>query len=276
MRECGVSPVVATIILIAITLSISISLASQVINLWVTSGSSEALQIGGEVVKVGSDVEVNVVVVNKGSAVGNITEVLFYDDLGKLIRFTGNTIPKELQYITPSTSITSTLSTVNTEYSGSVTVTLGRVYVVRFYTSTGNIYEVVMRCNKIKEIQPQPPPEQPPQPPPPQQQLITASATVNVTPAGGGDFTVNQVGISVTNNANYSVSIGEVRIELLLGKQLIDTLNYSNPSGLQNIPPGTTKSVTINVGKTYDKNINSCNLSITVDSLIISGTCSVR
>lgn len=65
MRECGVSPVVATIILIAITLSISISLASQVINLWVTSGSSEALQIGGEVVKVGSDVEVNVVVVNK-------------------------------------------------------------------------------------------------------------------------------------------------------------------------------------------------------------------
>jgi flagellin-like protein len=148
MRECGVSPVVATIILIAITLSISISLVGQIINLWVTSGSSEALQIGGEVV-------------NKGSAVGNITEVLFYDDLGKLIRFTGNTIPKELQYITPSTSITSTLSTVNTEYSGSVTVTLGRVYVVRFYTSTGNIYEVVMRCNKIKEIQPQPPPEQP-------------------------------------------------------------------------------------------------------------------
>jgi hypothetical protein len=87
---------------------------------------------------------------------------------------------------------------------------------------------------------------------------------------------LNQVGISVTNNANYSVSVGEVRIELLLGKQLIDTLIYSNPSGLQNISPGTTKSVTINVGKTYDKNINSCNLSITVDSLIISGTCSVR
>jgi flagellin-like protein len=274
MRECGVSPVVATIILIAITLSISISLASQVINLWVTSGSSEALQIGGEVVKVGSDVEVNVVVVNKGSAVGNITEVLFYDDLGKLIRFTGNTIPKELQYITPSTSITSTLSTVNTEYSGSVTVTLGRVYVVRFYTSTGNIYEVVMRCNKIKEIQPQPPPEQPPQPPPPQQPLITASATVNVT--RGRVLTVNQVGISVTNNANYSVSIGEVRIELLLGNRLIDTLIYSNLPELQNIPPGATKSVTINVGKTYDKNINSCNLNLRVDSLIISGTCSVR
>jgi len=54
-----------TIILIAISLVMSISLASQVINLWVTSGSSEALQIGGEVVKVGSDVEVNVVVVNK-------------------------------------------------------------------------------------------------------------------------------------------------------------------------------------------------------------------
>jgi flagellin-like protein len=276
MRECGVSPVVATIILIAITLSISMSLASQVINLWVTSGSSEALQIGGEVVKVGSDVEVNVVVVNKGSAVGNITEVLFYDDLGKLIRFTGNTIPKELQYITPSTSITSTLGTVNTEYSGSVTVTLGRVYVVRFYTSTGNIYEVVMRCNKIKEIQPQPPPEQPPQPPPPQQPLITASATVDVTPARGGNFTVNQVGISVTNNANYSVSIGEVRIELLLGNRLIDTLIYSNLSELQNISSGATKSVTIDVNKTYDKNINSCNLNLIVNTFTVSGTCSVR
>jgi flagellin-like protein len=276
MRECGVSPVVATIILIAITLSISISLASQVINLWVTSGSSEALQISGEVVKVGSDVEVNVVVVNKGSAVGNITEVLFYDDLGKLIRFTGNTIPKELQYITPSTSITSTLSTVNTEYSGSVTVTLGRIYVVRFYTSTGNIYEVVMRCNKIKEIQPQPPPEQPPQPPPPQQPLITASATVNVRPVGGGRFIVDQVGISVTNNANYSVSIGEVRIELLLGKQLIDTLIYSNLPELQNIPLGTTKSVTIGVNKTYDKNINNCNLNLIVDTFTVSGACSVK
>jgi flagellin-like protein len=274
MRECGVSPVVATIILIAITLSISISLASQVINLWVTSGSSEALQIGGEVVKVGSDVEVNVVVVNKGSAVGNITEVLFYDDLGKLIRFTGNTIPKELQYITPSTSITSTLSTVNTEYSGSVTVTLGRIYVVRFYTSTGNIYEVVMRCNKIKEIQPQPPPEQPPQPPPPQQPLITASAIVNVT-RRGGDSTVNSVYIKVTNDANYSVSIGEVRIELLLGKRLIDTLIYSNPPGLQNIPPGTT-DVTINVNKTYDKNINNCNLNLIVNTFTVSGTCSVK
>lgn len=188
-----------------------------------------------------------------------------------MIRFTGNTIPKELQYITPSTSITSTLSTVNTEYSGSVTVTLGRVYVVRFYTSTGNIYEVVMKCNKIKEVQPQPPE----QPPPSQQPLITASATVNVRPVKGGRFIVDQVGINVTNNANYLVSIGEVRIELLLGKQLIDTLIYSNPPGLQNIPPGTTKSVTINVNKTYSSNINSCNLSITVDSLIISGTCSV-
>jgi len=264
MRECGVSPIVATIILITISLVMSISSASQVINLWVTSGSSEALQIGGEVVKVGSDVEVNVVVVNKGSAVGNITEVLFYDDLGKLIRFTGNTIPKELQYITPSTSIISTLSTVNTEYSGSVTVTLGRIYVVRFYTSTGNIYEVVMRCNKIKEVQPQPS----------QQPLITASAIVDVT--RGKVLTVNQVGINVTNNANYLVSIGEVRIELLLGKQLIDTLIYSNPPGLQNIPPGTTKNVIINVGKTYDKNINNCNLNLRVDSLIISGTCSVR
>jgi len=93
-----------------------------------------------------------------------------------------------------------------------------------------------MRCNKIKEIQPQPPPEQPP---PPQQQLITASTIVNVT--RGKVLTVNQVDISVTNNANYSVSIGKVRIELLLGKQLIDTLIYSNPPGLQNIPPGTTK-----------------------------------
>jgi len=272
MRECGVSPIVATIILITISLVMSISLASQVINLWVTSGSSEALQICGEVVKVGSDVEVNVVVVNKGSAVGNITEVLFYDDLGKLIRFTGNTIPKELQYITPSTSITSTLSTVNTEYSGSVTVTLGRIYVVRFYTSTGNIYEVVMKCNKIKEVQPQPPE----QPPPSQQPLITASATVNVGPVKGGRFMIDQVGISVTNNANYSVSIGEVRIELLLGKQLIDTLIYSNLPELQNIPSGTTKSVAIDVSKTYDKNINNCNLNLIVNTFTVSGTCSVK
>jgi hypothetical protein len=90
---------------------------------------------------------------------------------------------------------------------------------------------------------------------------------------------VDQVGISVTNNANYSVSVGEVRIELLLGKQLIDTLIYSNLSNLpelQNIPPGTTKSVTINVNETYSGNINKCNLSIIVGSLNISGICSVR
>jgi len=97
-----------------------------------------------------------------------------------------------------------------------------------------------------------------------------------VGPVKGGRFMIDQVGISVTNNANYSVSIGEVRIELLLGKQLIDTLIYSNLPELQNIPPGTTKSVTIDVSKTYDKNINNCNLNLIVDSRTISGTCSVK
>jgi hypothetical protein len=92
-------------------------------------------------------------VFNRGTAVANITRIIFYDDLGTLVEFTSESIPEELQSIGLGTVVTSTLSTSHIIKQQSMIVILGRIYVVRFYTSSGNVYEVPMICGKTRLIE---------------------------------------------------------------------------------------------------------------------------
>jgi len=77
-------------------------------------------------------------VFNRGTAVANITRIIFYDDLGTSVEFISESIPEELQSIGLGTVVTSTLSTSHIIKQPSMIVTLvtlGRIYVVRFYNS---------------------------------------------------------------------------------------------------------------------------------------------
>ena len=134
----GISPVIATVILVAVALVLAVALAGWVMGIWGGLGSTEALQIAGSISKVGTTVWVNATILNKGTAPANITKVEMIDESGTLlINKTTNAVVSAGGTLTYDFNMSST---------GSVAV--GKTYMVRFYTTSGNLYEVPMRCVK--------------------------------------------------------------------------------------------------------------------------------
>lgn len=138
----GISPVIATVILVAVALVLAVSLAGWVMGIWGGLGATEALQISGYLNKTDGDVYLNATIINKGTAQANITNIVLVDETGKAVptTVTGGII------VTPGGTNT-TGPTYDVQFSDA-SVTVGRIYVVRFYTSSGNVYEVPMRCVK--------------------------------------------------------------------------------------------------------------------------------
>jgi len=133
MRK-GVSPVIATVILIAVALVLAVTLAGWVMGVWTGLGSTEALYITGSISKVGANVYVNVTIYNKGVGPANITKVEMFDDTGKLLTNTTNVTVDPGAYKSYNYSM------------GTGAVSVGKTYVVKFYTVTGNVYAVPMQC----------------------------------------------------------------------------------------------------------------------------------
>jgi len=140
MRK-GISPVIATVILVAVALVLAVALAGWVMGIWGGLGGTEALQITGYINLTGTEVYVNATIVNRGTAPANITMVQLIDEGG---------IPVIEE---PEGGIIVSAGGTNTTGIGpfeGANVKVGRTYVVRFYTSSGNLYEVPMRCVKGK------------------------------------------------------------------------------------------------------------------------------
>ena len=132
----GISPVIATVILVAVALVLAVALAGWVMGIWGGLGSTEALQISNtSITRVSGAAYVNVTIYNKGTSPANITTVQFIDDTGT---------------VRTNTTVGIYVSAGNTTYTeifmSGATVTPGKTYVVRFVTSTGNYYEVPIRC----------------------------------------------------------------------------------------------------------------------------------
>jgi flagellin-like protein len=138
----GISPVIATVILVAVALVLAVALAGWVMGIWGGLGSTEALQISGYLNKTDSTVYLNATIINKGTAPANITNIVLVDETGRAVSatVTGGII------IAPGGTNT-TGPTYDVQFSGA-SVAVGKTYVVRFYTSSGNVYEVPMRCVK--------------------------------------------------------------------------------------------------------------------------------
>jgi len=134
----GISPVIATVILVAVALVLAVALAGWTMGIWGTLGSTEALYITGYINKsVSGDVYVNATIYNKGTAQTNVTKVEFVDNDGDLESV-------ETEILVGPGSTNTTAGYLNEFDTASVGI--GRTYVVRFYTSSGNVYEVPMRC----------------------------------------------------------------------------------------------------------------------------------
>jgi flagellin-like protein len=134
----GVSPVIATVILVAVALVLAVALAGWVMGIWGGLGSTEALQIAGSISKVNDIVWVNATILNKGTAPANITKVEMIDESGNVLTNTSTNA-----VVSAGGTLTYDFNMGNT---GSVAV--GKTYMVRFYTTSGNLYEVPMKCVK--------------------------------------------------------------------------------------------------------------------------------
>jgi flagellin-like protein len=137
----GISPVIATVILVAVALVLAVALAGWVMGIWGGLGATEALQISGYLNKTDATVYLNATIINKGTAQANITSIVLIDETGKAIA--GDLLGGII--VTPGG--TNTTGPYDVKFS-EASVTVGRTYVVRFYTSSGNVYEVPMRCVK--------------------------------------------------------------------------------------------------------------------------------
>jgi hypothetical protein len=106
-------------------------------GIWGGLGSTEALYITGSVSKVGTTVYVNATIFNKGTSIANISKVEMYDETGSPLT------------ATPSLTVQPGETKSYDFNIGSGNVAVGKTYVVRFYTSTGNVYDVPMKCVKV-------------------------------------------------------------------------------------------------------------------------------
>ena len=135
----GISPVIATVILVAVALVLAVALAGWVMGIWGGLGSTEALYITGYINKTAAAVYLNATIINKGTAPANITKIETFDE-------NGNPVSSSTWIIVMPGS-TNTTGPYNVQFSDA-SVAVGKTYIVRFYTSSGNVYEVPMKCVK--------------------------------------------------------------------------------------------------------------------------------
>jgi flagellin-like protein len=140
----GISPVIATVILVAVALVLAVALAGWVMGIWGGLGSTEALQISGYLNKTDSVVYLNATIINKGTAPANITNIVLVDETGTSRNASGF----GTGIIVAPGGTNTTGPTYDVQFSSSTSVAVGKTYVVRFYTSSGNVYEVPMKCVK--------------------------------------------------------------------------------------------------------------------------------
>lgn len=142
----AISPILATVILIAVTLVIAIGVIGWIMGVWGTlGGPSESLVVVGGPATCYNDttdtkkISFNLTITNKGTADANISRVEVLGISGKAS-------------ITPSTLI-------SRGNSSDVTVTLseipscpvvGSTYQVNVYTTAGNVYSTVIKITEIK------------------------------------------------------------------------------------------------------------------------------
>ncbi|MEM0505028.1 MAG: archaellin/type IV pilin N-terminal domain-containing protein [Sulfolobales archaeon] len=82
MLRRGISPVIATVIIVAVALILSVALAGWVMGIWGTLGTTEALQI---VTASLNDTQLNITILNKGSASAKVVALTVENGSATLI-----------------------------------------------------------------------------------------------------------------------------------------------------------------------------------------------
>ena len=142
MYRRGISPVIATVIIVAVAVAISIAVVGWLMGLWSSvAGGTEMIQITPIKIVNGTDGKVTVqfYVINKGTAP---VEIIRVDVIGVGSALKNNISPSTIE-------ANNTPIEVNANVSGNCTP--GVSYVVKIYTSSGNVYQTNMMCYKEEQ-----------------------------------------------------------------------------------------------------------------------------
>ncbi len=124
----GISPVIATVIIVAVAIAISIAVAGWLMGLWGTFGTTESLKVMPNttliVNTVTNQANLTLVVKNTGSKPAKITEI---EIVGVATNTTVNAVVNPGQIVTLN-------------WTGITGVSPGAQYTIKVYTDSGNVY----------------------------------------------------------------------------------------------------------------------------------------
>ncbi|MEM4789126.1 MAG: archaellin/type IV pilin N-terminal domain-containing protein [Ignisphaera sp.] len=129
----GIEPIIAVVILVAITLVIAIGVIGWIMGWWGTFGATETLKIYPDS-KLYTDGTVNLHVANEGSASAVIFKV-------EIVGVGENT--------TTVTLAPGEETTINASVKGDLTP--GARYVVKVYTKAGNVYSITLTAEQQQQ-----------------------------------------------------------------------------------------------------------------------------
>jgi FlaG/FlaF family flagellin (archaellin) len=146
----GIEPIIAVVILVAVTLVIAIGVIGWLMGWWGTIGATEQLILYGDSkLKVSDNNTVNTVTVelhvaNKGSAAAVIYKVEVAGAAASKLSDKDNKICSNNQCtLTPGADVT-----ITAEGFTGLTIVPGTSYVVKVYTKAGNTYQITLVAEK--------------------------------------------------------------------------------------------------------------------------------
>jgi flagellin-like protein len=136
----GIEPIIAVVILVAVTLVIAIGVIGWLMGWWGTLGATEQLILYGDSkLKVGTDkVTVELHVANKGSAAAVIYKVEVAGSSATSLSVNNIACPNNQCTLTPGDD-----QTIAAEF-GKIDLVPGTSYVVKVYTKAGNTYQITL------------------------------------------------------------------------------------------------------------------------------------
>jgi hypothetical protein len=138
----GIEPIIAVVILVAVTLVIAIGVIGWLMGWWGTIGATEQLILYGDSkLKVGADeVTVELHVANKGSAAAVIYKVEVAGSPATAL--TGTLCTNAPCTLTPGDD-----QTITAKF-GKIDLVPGTSYVVKVYTKAGSTYQITLVAEK--------------------------------------------------------------------------------------------------------------------------------
>jgi len=146
----AISPILATVILIAVTLVIAIGVIGWIMGVWGSiGGPSESLVVTGGGTAIGrtNSLRFNLTINNKGTAPATLSriEVVGLGSTSTACNYTTTWVP-----CSQCTIPAGKTAFINASISASFTCVVGTTYNVNVYTQAGNVYSTVIRIINCK------------------------------------------------------------------------------------------------------------------------------